>query len=503
MMSLYLKALEGEKSQLPPKQHLLPELKYNIICGNSLIGPDIYDQGALFAGEERDRINAFDWYAVAPVSPPAADVETPRWGVSKLRRPTGPSLHSTPSIGQVMKDGGFDVVIGNPPYIFITGVDQTQKEYFGKRYSSWSYRYDVYGLFIERGVEILKDHAPLGFITPHTLLNNDSFAKLRKLLLQGAAVLRVVDIGPGVFEEAKNETMIIIVEKGIPPRNATIEFFKTSVREFHSMNKPELLKQADLLLAEGFSFSAGRTPGSRKLLEKLDAVKTRFGDFFRINQGLRTGDNEKYLSPRRTHALHRPALGGRDVKRYSYHSQLYVLYDPKKLDAPRDEANFNSPEKLVVQEIRNITLPRRIVAAYDNRRFYCLQSTNTINWRDDYAGRFSMKYALGVLNSNPLNWYFRQKFTSNNHIASNQLVSLPLIVPDINKPIDKARHDRMVALVERMLELNKKKHSGKLAPSELERLERGIAATDHEIDELVYELYGITEEERKIIEGGS
>lgn len=66
---------------------------------------------------------------------------------------------------------------------------------------------------------------------------------------------------------------------------------------------------------------------------------------------------------------------------------------------------------------------------------------------------------------------------------------------------DKARHDRMVALVERMLELNKKKHSGKLAPSELDRLEREIAATDEQIDELVYELYGITDEEKKIIEG--
>jgi hypothetical protein len=64
MMSLSLKALEGERSQLPPKQHLLPELKYNIMCGNSLIGPDIYDQGVLFADEERDRINAFDWYFV-------------------------------------------------------------------------------------------------------------------------------------------------------------------------------------------------------------------------------------------------------------------------------------------------------------------------------------------------------------------------------------------------------------------------------------------------------
>ncbi len=73
MMSLYLKALEGERSQLPPKHSLLPELKYNIVCGNSLIGPDIYDQGVLFADAERERINVFDWYGVAqgPFSGPS------------------------------------------------------------------------------------------------------------------------------------------------------------------------------------------------------------------------------------------------------------------------------------------------------------------------------------------------------------------------------------------------------------------------------------------------
>jgi hypothetical protein len=60
----------------------------------------------------------------------------------------------------------------------------------------------------------------------------------------------------------------------------------------------------------------------------------------------------------------------------------------------------------------------------------------------------------------------------------------------------------MVALVDRMLELNKRKHSGKLAPSEIERTEREIASTDDEIDNLVYELYGITDDERRIIEGG-
>ena len=77
----------------------------------------------------------------------------------------------------------------------------------------------------------------------------------------------------------------------------------------------------------------------------------------------------------------------------------------------------------------------------------------------------------------------------------------PICAGNLSEPSAKSRHERIMKLVERILELNKKKHSGKLAPSQLDRLEREIAATDEEIDELVYKLYGITNEERKIIEG--
>jgi hypothetical protein len=122
MMSLYLKALEGEKSQLPPKQHILPELKYNIMCGNSLIGPDIYDQGVLFADEEKDRINPIDWNLI-PVGASGARPEGRTRDQATGRRPSpgGRAPLGPTSIGQVMKDGGFDVVIGNPPYGALIG----------------------------------------------------------------------------------------------------------------------------------------------------------------------------------------------------------------------------------------------------------------------------------------------------------------------------------------------------------------------------------------------
>jgi hypothetical protein len=111
------------------------------------------------------------------------------------------------------------------------------------------------------------------------------------------------------------------------------------------------------------------------------------------------------------------------------------------------------------------------------------------------------------MNSRLLSWYFLRKSNIAQRddfpkIVLKETRNLPIPPIDFSDPADKARHDEMVALVERMLDLNKKKHSGKLAPSELDRIEREIASTDTKIDELVYELYGITDEEQKIIEGG-
>ncbi len=122
-----------------------------------------------------------------------------------------------------------------------------------------------------------------------------------------------------------------------------------------------------------------------------------------------------------------------------------------------------------------------------------------------YDSLFDKRFLLGLLNSRFLNFYHGRlvpefgKAFAEVKIANLERLPAPRI--RLSDPSDKARHDKMVVLVERMLDLNKRKHSGKLAPSELQRLEREIAATDAEIDDLVYELYGITEEERKIIEG--
>jgi hypothetical protein len=119
-------------------------------------------------------------------------------------------------------------------------------------------------------------------------------------------------------------------------------------------------------------------------------------------------------------------------------------------------------------------------------------------------------YLLGILNSRLGNFYFSQVCAGLEgpgetylRFFGQYLEGFPIRAIDCSKAADVDGGDKIVALVGRMLDLTKRKHSGKLAPSELQRLERQISATDSEIDDLVFKLYGITAEERKIIEGAS
>src|SRR5690606_2192894 len=113
----------------------------------------------------------------------------------------------------VFADEGFHSIVGNPPYLFITELDDIEKQYFSAAYKTFSYRYDIYGLFIEKSFRnLLRPKGKLGLIIPHTLLNNDSFEKLRSYILDETTIDGIIDIGPGVFFGARNETMIILGE---------------------------------------------------------------------------------------------------------------------------------------------------------------------------------------------------------------------------------------------------------------------------------------------------
>lgn len=464
MINLYLKALEQERD-LPQKQHLLPELGRNIRCGNSLIAPDIADEQELSEGELK-RLNPFDWRS------------------------------QTDGFGDILEAGGFDAVIGNPPYLFITEISQTEKALFEKSFETFFYRYDVYGLFAEKAIrDLLRLGGILGLITPHTLLSNDSFEKLRRFLLTKSCLHRVVDIGPGVFQGAKNETMILIAERkrddSVRPK---CEVLLTSADGFPEPTKRYEIQQGSWLNTPKARWQVRISPSEMAVVKKISGATHRLANLCKINQGLRTGNNKKFLSTVRRSGKWKPAVGGKDVGRYGPLTPIqFVLYEPKLLDAPRRREIFESRGKLVVQEIRNITLRRRIVATYDASKTYCLQSTNVINLKQEASPTWSLKYLLGILNSGPANFFFRQSFPGNNHIASYQLGEIP--IPSANKQQQLA----LSVLVENILRLQtqvrKRKRSGRSA-----EFVKKIQRTDDKIDEFVYKLYGLAPEEIALVE---
>jgi type I restriction-modification system DNA methylase subunit len=245
-----------------------------------LIGPDYFSGQLLPDEEEMRRVNPFDWKAEFP---------------------------------GIMQAGGFDAVIGNPPYLFITEVEEPYRAHFAKGYKTCEYRFDAYGLFIELTVRILLSEGGLiSFIVPHTLLSNDSFEKLRTLLLRETRVGQVIDIGPGVFLPARNETMIFVCEKiGLKKAPKPCKVILTSVRDFPAPAKEFFVNQEEWRNNPGKAWLVKLAPHEGKVLTRMEQAEYRFRDLCTINQGLRTGDNDRYLSSLRRSEKWKPVAGER------------------------------------------------------------------------------------------------------------------------------------------------------------------------------------------------
>jgi hypothetical protein len=508
-LSLLLKVLEEESGQLSLGfERALPDLGRNIQCGNSLIGPDYYDDRQLSMDfmdeEERQRVNAFDWQTAFP---------------------------------QVFAKGGFDAVIGNPPYLKIEHINNWEKDYFIKIYETYFKRSDVYCLILERSNFLLNKSGILGMIIPSTILNNISFRKLRKFLIDKVSIMEILNLGGNVFDGVNNDTMILFFE------NKNIKGKKTKIFEVpgygQKLEKAFYTGEKDLALFSpppDFAFELRVTTEINSLINKLNTGRC-LEDICSCFQGFVTGGNEAYIvnsnsieNENLEKSICLPAVFGDEIGRYSKpNPKSCVIYltrenmlneypnikkhiDPYKriletkrevklgrqpwysLHWPRVKSNFERNPKLLVQSIRNLSLKRRVIVAFDDMGLFADHTLNVIfSKQQDY----DLKFILGILNSNLINFLFTKKYIDIN-IKGVYLNKVPIPQLDFSNLKDFENHENMVSLVNHMLLIkNKIGHT----PQEKEALQRDIEATDKQIDLQVYELYGLTEVEIKIVEG--
>jgi 2-hydroxychromene-2-carboxylate isomerase len=483
-LSLLLKVLEGETEETLGQQlslwreRALPDLGNNIKCGNSLIGPDYFEAQLMPDEEEMRRVNPFDWEAEFP---------------------------------EVMAAGGFDCVIGNPPWIFTKYVDwgEDTKSYIQKIYLSERLRngksrarqagkINLFAIFVLKGISILKDSGLFGFIVPNNILRTTVYDTVRKRILESSKVRRIVDLKAGVFSGVTASTIILLVESGLPDKDHRIEVVDNKALGDVQEGISNYILQIECLDNPSYVLDIFTDPASRSLINRMNGISEKLGTIVRVLNGIATHKNKEGILDEWQDDSSKPILFGKDVARYhSSYSGKYVNYVRGKLLRARDEKIFLAPEKLIMQRIGGI-----LVTAYDDQQYYTFNSINNLILRDGVA--YSIKHILGVINSKLMRFYYITRFTNKSsltvNISKTFLDQLPIRTINFDDPADVARHDKMVGLVERMLALHQKLAAAAI-PADKQLYQRQIEATDRQIDALVYELYGLTEEEIEIVAG--
>ena len=538
-LSLLLKVLEGENQDTLERQmklfkeRALPDLGTNIKCGNSLIGPDFYQgkQMNLLEPEEMYRINPFDWEKEFP---------------------------------ETMKRGGFDAVISNPPYIRIQMMKEwapIEVELYKQNYTAASKgNYDIYVVFVERGLTLLNKRGRLGFILPHKFFNAQYGEALRALLSKGNHLAEVVHFGDRqVFAGATTYTCLLFLDKAGASKCRFLKVDDLSLWSTAREATEGIIPSANITAAE-WTFAVGKGAG---LFERLKRMPAKLVDVAeRMAQGIRTSANDVYVLDvvsesdnilyarskilgkeikleRKTVSLF---LQGQEIKSYRILPSGKVVILPYRIEEgqavliaekefkekfpktfayllenkhyleKREQGKMRGanwyayvyPKNIEVMNTRKILVPDiadRASFALDETGEYAFTSGYAIILKEKVIE--SPKYILGLLNSKVLEFHLKRISTTLRggffRYFTQYIKQLPIRTINFSDPTDKARHDQMVELVSRMLSLNKQLPTAKTS-HEKTILQRQIDATDRQIDRLVYDLYGLTEEEIKIVE---
>ena len=514
-LSLLLKALEGEDDASLSSQMMLfheralPNLAANIQCGNSLIGPDYFTADLLPDPQEMRRVNPFDWAAAFP---------------------------------QAMKDGGFDCVIGNPPYIRI----QTMKEWAPLEVEIYKrlYRaagqgnYDIYVVFIERGLQLLNPAGKLGFICPHKFFNAKYGAPVRQLIAGGNHLAQVVHFGDQqIFDGATTYTCLLFLDKA-PAKECRYVKVENLPKWRATGEATEGMVPADQVAAPEWNFVVGSNVG---LWDRIREHPNTLGAVADLFVGLQTSADGIYVLPLDAdieEGATKPFLLTGRLKPYAPANPAAKLVFPYNL--VNGKALLMSPQTLAddyPKAWEYLTSFRSELAARDKGRlastWYAFGRSQNLTQMyapkliiqvtaqrptvlyDDIGlymtgggsgpfygirpkdGSVPILYLLGVLNSTLFGWMIKQQSTNLRggyiKFSKQYIEKAPIPMPA------KKDADRMVTLVTSMLALHKRLGE---ADSAAQRtvVERQIAATDGEINRLVYGLYGLTAEEIALVE---
>ena len=378
-LSLLLKVVEDPgQLKMFEEGHILPNLNKNIKNGNALIGTD-YFSGQMFGDmEEMKRVNPFDWKSEFP---------------------------------QVFKQGGFDVVIGNPPYVRPHNIPEDTKKMLWKIYATFVAKSDMYSCFMERGTTITKNGGSFSFIVLQTWTSLESFTKIRELLIQNTKITKLVQLPKKVFQDATVETCIFVVQKDLQNNSGnliTVERLTPSGKEIFER---EYL-QSDIEQAYLYNFQLYGKNEGQSILAKVQETGKSLSDFVSLSYGFKTGDDEKFINSEKSYPESQLFIRSADVGRYSAKKpREYVWYIPEKMTQNRKTARPGDKERFEAEKIVVARMGKTLGATYDSGGLYVKDAMLLLN-KDKVV---SLKYLLGIINSQLLTYYYQKFFITIEH----------------------------------------------------------------------------------------
>jgi type I restriction-modification system DNA methylase subunit len=468
-LSLLLKCLEGETEASIQQQfslwneRVLPTLDNNIKSGNSLIDTDFYSAELDFGLEKK--IKPFNWKNAFP---------------------------------EVFKQGGFDAVIGNPPY----GATLSIKEdaYLRSKYQVANYQLDSYVLFIERGKSLSRRDGYLGFIIPSAWVASTYDIKIRKYISEECQIKNFVITPKRTFKEATVETCVLIITNENPIESFRIERWDLNHEETYTVD----LKL--ITASNNYLFPVYSNESKNSVVGKIRNITSKLNDFADVIWGVKIYENGKGTPPQKGNesktkvfhssfkksSTHRPLIGGGEISRYQLNWKGGFVDYGRWLAAPRSKIWFEG-ERIIVREI---TAKGIIQATIIDGDYVFSNSVDGIKVK---SIELSIKVLLAIINSKLISFYhsntsanaFKGTFPK---LLLQNVRELP--IPFVNNKIQ----EEVDHLVDQLLQLYADIKDEKL-PSRIDQIKSKIDYCENRINEIVYQLYGLTEEEIKIVEG--
>lgn len=393
------------------KGRKLNSLNHNIKCGNSLI------DDTKVAGEK-----AFKWEDEFP---------------------------------EVFAKGGFDVVIGNPPYVTGNSLDGS-RQFISTNYKTAQYQLDLYILFIERSVGLILPHGIIGFITPNSWLKNMMMSECRKFLLDNTYLLKISPNLPKVFDDAAVDSSIffLIKNKDIYTNTEVTDYINNDFIFKHFIHQDNFRKNDRMI------FSVEMNTEKQSIIDLIRVNTVELGDIFDVTRGINpydkyTGQSREVIESKAYHADFQkdetfvPQIRGKDVMRYNYEwdKKSFISYG-NWLAAPRNPKYFTG-KRIIFREI----LGKNFVCTFIEKEIKIDRSLYIALHQNEC---YDCKFVLSILASTLLAFYFRNV---NNEfdilfpkIRLTEFKKLPIkIIPNIDQL-------PLIAKADTMLSKNKELH---------------------------------------------